>query len=583
MEKLQISSPLVVKEAEVRQILIGKVMSNMTYTCSTMEAILQKAWNLQYGFDVIEVTGSTFMFKFSNEDERIRILRGQPWSINGNLLNLLERSKYKSCEEYDFSHFPVWIQLHNVPMEALCLDNAIKIEGYVEEVVVAEDPQYNGSRVWIFVRYEKLQNFCYNCGKIGHDNQNCKVQRLMFVVDSEEHRFGPWITTNVSQNWKEVLVVVHDDWDKAGYFRRKKAKAILRRKDEDKRKNEETDKAEENDLFCIKLNKFPGVGIPWEHNQKNNGKESKGESGSVLSPDDILKIRCTTLSEDPNCTLKKSLDVQEENPLAMVLYCGKDLSKVISGINGLILKRRAEEDLKPMEFKKRKTNMGIPNSPRRDISCYVANLQKVKEKMRRSTRKRIWQWKENVLVEEWDPDEVIKDLELPDIREDLELPDIRDAAFVFKSKGDHRALVVDCCFCEDKAPKSFKFEANWSQHDDFLHIVEKGWNDIIGCVDDKVMDLSRRLDACKRWLREWSRREFPNFSKEIDQLGRKLSICHTGRLSDGKLEEIERLVGQLEEVWTREETYWWQRSRIAWLNCGDKNTKFFRNSVLQRR
>ncbi|KAI9106828.1 hypothetical protein K1719_022356 [Acacia pycnantha] len=87
------------------------------------------------GFDVIEINGNAFMFKFTDKEEFNRVLRGRPWSINGFLLNLMERSTYKTCEEFDFSRCPVWIRMHNVPMEAWCLENAITIGGYVGEVV----------------------------------------------------------------------------------------------------------------------------------------------------------------------------------------------------------------------------------------------------------------------------------------------------------------------------------------------------------------------------------------------------------------------------------------------------------------
>lgn len=126
------------------RILIGKVLSNRSYTRATMESILQKAWNLQSGFSVIEIAGSVFLFKFSDIEEYYRILCGRPWTINGCLLNLLERTKYNSCEEMDFGRCRVWIQMLNFPMEVMCLKNVVMIGGYVGEVVMVEDPYFNG-------------------------------------------------------------------------------------------------------------------------------------------------------------------------------------------------------------------------------------------------------------------------------------------------------------------------------------------------------------------------------------------------------------------------------------------------------
>jgi len=40
---------------------------------------------------------------------------------------------------------------------------------------------------------------------------------------------------------------------------------------------------------------------------------------------------------------------------------------------------------------------------------------------------------------------------------------------------------------------------------------------------------------------------------------------------------------ELQQVWQREEQYWAQRSRINWLQWGDRNTKFFHATTLQRR
>ncbi|KAI9070826.1 hypothetical protein K1719_047203 [Acacia pycnantha] len=82
---------------------------------------------------------------------------------------------------------------------------------------------------------------------------------------------------------------------------------------------------------------------------------------------------------------------------------------------------------------------------------------------------------------------------------------------------------------------------------------------------------------------EWSRREFPNFRKVVEQLRKNLASCYEGVLTEAKLLEAEGLVRQIEDAWDKEESYWWQRSRISWLTCGDRNTKFFHTSVIQRR
>ncbi|KAI9080922.1 hypothetical protein K1719_037083 [Acacia pycnantha] len=104
-----------------------------------------------------------------------------------------------------------------------------------------------------------------------------------------------------------------------------------------------------------------------------------------------------------------------------------------------------------------------------------------------------------------------------------------------------------------------------------------------GVLADRVQDLIRRLEVCKKRLLRWSKKEFPNFMKVVEHLRQQLVDCSKGVMTAEKLSKSEELVAQIEGAWDQEEVYWWQRSRIAWLNCGDRNTKFFHTSVIQRR
>ncbi|KAI9083192.1 hypothetical protein K1719_034925 [Acacia pycnantha] len=645
MEEIQISSPLVWKELDSENILVGKLLTNKSFTKNAIESILRKAWNLEDGFDVTEISGNAFMFKFAKVGEFDRILRGRPWTINGCLLNLLERSKFKAYEEFDFSQGPIWIQLHNIPMEAMCLENAVTIGGYVGDVVLAENPFYNGRylrsflrvrvvldlrkplacgfwmprpdgrKVWISIRYEKLQSFCYNCGRIGHDNKSCKSERVMSMVLPSESRFGAWLTTNSCRNWDEVMTVVKDEWIEANDARKKREEALRRKGTEDRRQGNRASHPPEDEIFCIKVNKslleseMDGTSRGHSKGEVENlgavygGRASleidRGkETGSILldkgkqterGQEESLEFLNRKANDSPlnvvaeqkiglqrSCDLvNESVPAEEVHPLAMVVYSGQILTEMINGIKCIGLKRKAMEDDDKMDQKRRKLAI-VETNPDKDIFEYATCLRKTKARIKRNDKRKRKKDKENLVEEGMDYDEDMGDAA------DSNAP---GSEFIFRAKvgSDHHALIVDCWFCEDKVPKHFKFEAAWAQHEDFLRIVGEGWNDVEGHLNNRLIDLIRRLEACQKRLVKWSRSEFPNFKKVIDQLRRRLHTCYEGQMSLAGLKEAEDLVKQLEEAWVREESYWWQRSRITWLNCGDQNSKFFHRCVIQRR
>ncbi|KAI9073157.1 hypothetical protein K1719_044889 [Acacia pycnantha] len=71
--------------------------------------------------------------------------------------------------------------------------------------------------IWVTVKYEQLQNYYYDCGRIGHEARNCKALSDNCDADETEDRPGNALGTSHVKTLEETVVVVDNDWaEKAG-------------------------------------------------------------------------------------------------------------------------------------------------------------------------------------------------------------------------------------------------------------------------------------------------------------------------------------------------------------------------------
>lgn len=147
--------------------------------------------------------------------------------------------------------------------------------------------------------------------------------------------------------------------------------------------------------------------------------------------------------------------------------------------------------------------------------------------------------------------------------------------------SDHSPIVLQP-FPNQRSGRSFNFELFWAEHEECFGVVEKKWNQ--GIEDSEPWGQIRgKLKASQKALQGWHSKTFKKADEEICKLKRELHLLLDQEEQLRDVERIRSLQRQIDVLWAQEEMFWGQRARIKWLNKGDRNTKFFHATAIQRR
>jgi len=102
-----------------------------------------------------------------------------------------------------------------------------------------------------------------------------------------------------------------------------------------------------------------------------------------------------------------------------------------------------------------------------------------------------------------------------------------------------------------------------------------------------MFQFQQKLKFLKFQLKNWNKEIFGNIFTAQQHLNQKMKDLQQLIIKDGykeeHLEQEKQLLNQIEERNKQEEILWKQKSRIRWLKEGERNTKFFHSTTIQRR
>ena len=226
-----------VEEVEVHR-LAGKFLTKRTLNADAVARTFKPLWKPAGELKIRDIGESILLFEFEDVLDLERVLEYEPWSFDKSLVVFKKVSDVESIPFLEFDRVTFWVQVHNVPERSLNHETGEAIGKMIGSLIQVADTEDDGSggeflrvRVavditkplprccklknagkhlgWVGIRYERLPNFCYWCGRVSHSERDCEIWvRGKGSLKREEQQYGEWLRADQFRLSRKSVAVI---------------------------------------------------------------------------------------------------------------------------------------------------------------------------------------------------------------------------------------------------------------------------------------------------------------------------------------------------------------------------------------
>ncbi|XP_057796794.1 uncharacterized protein LOC131012808 [Salvia miltiorrhiza] len=206
---------------EVELCLVGRFLTDQPINFNLMRSRLVSIWRPGKGVFMKDIGNGRYIFQFFHDLDLKCVYDSGPWSYGNFPLILHKLSRGDLPSSVPLDNLPFWVQIHDLPAGCLTEGVGRALGNFIG--TFQEYDSTNSSGVWrqymrvrvginvteplkrfkkiknkdgssfqVNFKYERLNIFCFLCGRLGHSESFCEL-RFNLDVNEVGREWGTWL------------------------------------------------------------------------------------------------------------------------------------------------------------------------------------------------------------------------------------------------------------------------------------------------------------------------------------------------------------------------------------------------------